>query len=556
MLSKLMNLTQNELMKQFKKKGVKVMFALTLIIAILLPIGINLIPDTNYTRYSEEGNKYLLQNTQSMITQYEQDKTATGKIYLALAQADLESIQLEIDAKIGFDDWRQKEVQDYKMGLYKIVAMKQIMDGVSLEVVLDNMYNITTEEMTEFDKLTSTKQQEKFNEVLKEKEESKSIIINHDYMNYLKKHVVKLQKQLEAMKKEMETKEKELVKDPTNAELKQLLENIKESIKIDEELLKISQYRIDHEINFETTNWKHNTIKAIEKAMMKLQQKLMSEEEYSNEAGMRNLNMTYQTYKENFEQNQQVLKEEITQNWYSLKQGIPQLEYVKDARSVTNGVYEIYVMLATVIVIIIGGGIVSSEFSKGTIRLLLIRPVSRGKILASKLITLLIIGYSVMFGALAISLITSGVIYGFNTLQIPVLETMNGAIGQGNFIFYIISNLLVSSVSFLFITSIVFTISTIFKNTAVAVALSLVLYLGAMPLTMLLASANMTWIGETFIPFINQSFFNLSPMSVEMLKTQQGITLNSVMGISQLAILSIVMLLITFRTFIKKDIQN
>lgn len=108
---------------------------------------------------------------------------------------------------------------------------------------------------------------------------------------------------------------------------------------------------------------------------------LLTEQEYASQATIQGIAMTYDEYVKNFNDTQAKRVDKIKQIWHGLENNIPALDDIRDARSVLDSTYEIYIILAVIMVIIIGGGIVATEFSKGTIRLLLIRPVSRWKIL-------------------------------------------------------------------------------------------------------------------------------------------------------------------------------
>ncbi len=82
------------------------------------------------------------------------------------------------------------------------------------------------------------------------------------------------------------------------------------------------------------------------------------------------------------------LKRTITINDYRLKHHIPPEKnynvwtFVQDASNLIS--------LAGLFTIIISAGIVASEFNWGTIKLLLIRPINRSKILASKYLTVIL----------------------------------------------------------------------------------------------------------------------------------------------------------------------
>ena len=115
---------------------------------------------------------------------------------------------------------------------------------------------------------------------------------------------------------------------------------------------------------------------------------------------------------------------------------------------------------------------------------------------------------------------------------------------------------MISCSSLVFIATLVFLISTVAKNTALAVAISMMLYLGAVPATDMLISLKQTWIISTFIPYINVSYLRLIPSTQQMLSQSFGMQLEYTQGAIQLILISIVMLLIIFITFIRRDVKN
>jgi ABC-2 type transport system permease protein len=117
--------------------------------------------------------------------------------------------------------------------------------------------------------------------------------------------------------------------------------------------------------------------------------------------------------------------------------------------------------LAAIVCIVIAGDIVSSEFAWGTIKLLLIRPVTRTKIYLSKYFAVLLFGLFLtllMFGG---SLLTGGALFGFAGLSepyipnVPLEDMLPGtlSVGQDLAITYATALLylwIVSTLAFLF----------------------------------------------------------------------------------------------------------
>jgi len=72
-------------------------------------------------------------------------------------------------------------------------------------------------------------------------------------------------------------------------------------------------------------------------------------------------------------------------------------------------------------VMVIASDLVSSEYSMGTIKLLLTRPVRRWKVLLSKYITLCLAVSLIVFFAGLLSYLLSGLVFGYRGFQAPIL---------------------------------------------------------------------------------------------------------------------------------------
>ena len=81
--------------------------------------------------------------------------------------------------------------------------------------------------------------------------------------------------------------------------------------------------------------------------------------------------------------------------------------------------YEIFIVI---IIVMIAGTIVSEEFNKGTIKLLLVRPYKRATILTSKFITCLIMVAIIIISIMLMQFIVGGIIFGFDSFGTPTIE--------------------------------------------------------------------------------------------------------------------------------------
>lgn len=560
---KLLKLTYNELVKQFKKPSIIILSILIVVLAIIFPIAIKSIPENRYYKNSMESNKFLLQDAEAYSESLKDDKTQKGKIKFEYAKIDVEVRKLYVDNEVGHEDWREKEIENYRNVSNKLAAIEFVLDGYEKDIVLENLQNADTNEVAKYYNINLAKKKEIESSFINEKEKIKNIILNTDYMAHTQEEIIRTDKEIVKLNNDISEYEKLLKKNPKDEEEKAKLLELEKSAKDAKERipqlqqnLTIMKFRVDNKINYDLNNWKNNSIKEIENELKELRYPILGEKEYSSQASLEGIEMTYNEYVKNFNEKKDVRIDKIKELWYGLENNIPDLSQIKDSRSVLDAGYEVFIILSIIMVIIIGGGIVSSEYSKGTIRLLLIRPVSRWKILISKLLTILIVGIGVVFIGITTLYISTGVIFGFETYKTPLLDTINGSIVHLSYIKFLLSKIMISCSSLVFITSLVFLISTVAKNTALAVAISMMLYLGAVPATDMLISLKQTWIVSTFIPYINVSYLRLIPSTQQMLSQSFGMQLEYTKGATQLLLISIVMLLITFITFIRRDVKN
>lgn len=560
---KVFNLTYNELVKQFKKPSVKIIFAIILISAMVLPFVVSKLPTQMYSQYNEEADKYLLQDSQNYADTLKDGKTQKEKMKYGYALIDVEFNQLSVDNKIGYGDWREKELQEYRSVSYQLANRQFILDGFTQENVLEVFQSDDPKELSEYYKLSLDKKKEIEAELIAKKERIKNIIINSDYTGHTEEEINRNNDFIAYFEKDIAEYEKLKAKSKLTeeekarfAELEKEQDSLRERINNFKQDNKILEFRLANKIDYSKDNWKNNSINTIEKELDELRKTMLSEKDYSSQAAMQGLQMTYDEYVKDYNKKNEERVNKIREVWYGLENNIPDLNDITDARSVLDGTYEIYIILAVIMVIIIGAGIVATEFSKGTIRLLLIRPVSRWKVLLSKLLAVLVIGFSVVVLGIGILYVSTGATFGFETYNTPLLSTVDGAIVQSSYISFLMPKIVLSCASLVFITSVVFAISTLAKNTALAVAVSMILYLGVTFATDMLVSWGKAGIVSTFVPYINASYFRLVPMTSEALSTNFGIQMQYQSGAIQLLIVSIVLLVATFAIFMKKDIKN
>jgi ABC-2 type transport system permease protein len=146
------------------------------------------------------------------------------------------------------------------------------------------------------------------------------------------------------------------------------------------------------------------------------------------------------------------------------------------------------IQFAGLFVIIVAAGIVASEFNWGTIKLLLIRPISRVKILVAKYMTVLLFAVLMLLITFSYSCMIGFVLFGTPEVSVPYLNYVDGEIVEQNMLVHLIVFYGLKSISMLMLATMAFMISAVFRNSSLAIGISIFLMFAGGQLTAMLAS--------------------------------------------------------------------
>ena len=183
-----------------------------------------------------------------------------------------------------------------------------------------------------------------------------------------------------------------------------------------------------------------------------------------------------------------VIEKDIKTNNYRIDHNLPPTEGRTLWGSVTQTTG--LIPLVSLLSIIISAGIVAGEFLTGTIKLLLIRPLNRWKVLFAKYMTVLIFasgGLLILFSA---SFLLGGLFYGFSGVNQPHLSYIHGNVTEVNMVAHIFTTYAYACVDLLMMVTFAFMISTVFRNNALAVGTSIFLLFTGNVLVSLLSKYN------------------------------------------------------------------
>ena len=211
----------------------------------------------------------------------------------------------------------------------------------------------------------------------------------------------------------------------------------------------------------------------------------------------------------------------------------------------------------TVMMVIIAGTSISTEISKGTIKFWSFTPNKRWKILLSKLVVSIVILIGMTIIASLISTLVGNIFFGAKNAQ-GYLYVSNGNVHEINYVLFSILYNLVGAIEIFVFMVLALMLSTVARNSAVAVGISIATYLGGATIMQIInLLVKVDWI--KFIPFNNlslQSRIFTGDVSYSASSMISGLTGNISVGFS-LAVLGVcvfLMIVTMFDSFRKRDI--
>ncbi|MBD2870957.1 ABC transporter permease [Paenibacillus arenilitoris] len=199
----------------------------------------------------------------------------------------------------------------------------------------------------------------------------------------------------------------------------------------------------------------------------------------------RGLQQELEQNKELSEEDKTRIASEIKLNEYYLEQDLNPDEltlwnYVSTSSSLT--------MLATLLTVIIAADMIAAEFTWGTIKLLLIGPASRTKIMISKYVATLGFALLLLLLTFASAYAAGGILEGFDGTSQPMISiTDGGVIEESSYWLHALEKYGFSVVSMLMYVTMAFMISSAFRSASMAIAFSLLFMLVGSSLSALLS---------------------------------------------------------------------
>ena len=483
------NLIKNELTKVFKKKSIYIILFVTLAFVILSNCMYKYFYNNgSYSYYSESYVEYA----REAIKGLDPNKTSDTKMY--------------IEYKTVLDVYDMMKEYDNNAWQVQIITSK-----VEPYITERNTYLYGAEK--------NESQANKINEQINELIEK----LKSDDWKYFANEELK----------SAEEKVKALEDERNSTDDKQRLESLELEIATAKIDLDIAKYRVDEDIKY-GYDYMNTALANYQECGYAIIQMDNSNSEL--------------TYQEKKDYNEAIESKEISK--YIIENHVD-VEKVNDLRGILSRFFNEFGLFIIVIVVMIAGTIVSEEFNKGTIKLLLIKPYSRNKILLSKFITVLImIVFSVVM-LIGMELIVGGFVFGFDSLQVPVVvyNFNTNMIQEVNIFAYLGTQVIMILPSVILLATLAFALSAIFTNSPVAIALPLLGYMGVAVINQLAMQYNIGFL--RYFVTLNWDFTQYLYGGMPLM---EGLTPEFSVVICLLYFF--IMMIPTFVIFKKKNIKN
>lgn len=216
-------------------------------------------------------------------------------------------------------------------------------------------------------------------------------------------------------------------------------------------------------------------------------------------------------------------------------------------------------LITLILTVLLSSDIITKELEESTIKLMLVQPVSRIKVLSGKYLALLASVALIIFSSIAGAFIIVGIKDGFGNLRYPYIYGMKYT---GDFFNYIEGSgryisagaFLMRSILFFILfavagISVGFMISSLSRSSSMSISLGIIINL------LLIYIVRGTKLTKKFNQFIYISYYNIfSLLSGEIKSTLKNNAVTPLNGILVLSALTVICCIVSYVSFAKKDL--
>jgi len=206
-----------------------------------------------------------------------------------------------------------------------------------------------------------------------------------------------------------------------------------------------------------------------------------------------------------------------------------------------------------ILLLMLAGGAISQEISTGSIKSLIISPTKRWKIYIAKLMSLVTVGVIAAVLCFFIGILANGVFFGFSSGS-PYIYASSGTAMIMNFYVFSLAKLFIGLIPVAFYMVLALVLSTVTRNTAASVGISIGVLFGGTAAYPVLANI-LTGEWMKFLPFPNFDFaakiFTFDPSISPLAGVSTSITFSTVYVVATICL----MFYIGLDSFNRRDIK-
>ncbi|MFA5676219.1 MAG: ABC transporter permease [Christensenellales bacterium] len=403
-----------------------------------------------------------------------------------------------------------------------------------------------------------------------------AVLESNDFEQYIFMRIDIENENIENNNKAITALERQIIDDPSLEEsLKWQIDDLnRQNDYIQSNTIPILKYRLEKNIIPNDGSWQNDAMRDIENAKSRLIYEVpVTEKEFNEQYHLKEQYGTYSRYLDAINKLRDSFSATILIAENSIDSDMPDLKYAPDGTRNQALNFLVYGSIIGMLAIMLGGWMMASEFQLGTIRLLMIRPCSRTKILMSKFAAALLFCISLYLAGVILNFVMNGVMFGFSDYANPSYS----ASGQIGFLAYYLPKMLACIVPIIFAYCFAFMLSTTVKNVAVAISVPAVCFIGCvivmsiikgrigggfypMPIDAYYYGGSnvleaVKWLAWTPVPFVLLSdFFTLDSVISRLIES--GVPIYLAYGLSLFAVLSVVCTAVSVWIFRKRDITQ
>lgn len=580
-MRKILKLIKSEWIKLFSKVSTYIIIFAVAVIPAVVVLANYTAYNADYAEYYEYHIQEQLDGLKQELSNYEGAIDRQSLLDVKLINENISLWEEAIDVIKNESTWRKEIFAEYIGNKYDLVVASLIKSGYTYVEIQDSYYSVPTvlwELSNEYanDYIRNMQMgldlgEKDINYYINQKQEEIAILKEkynrNSYVEYAQSRLNDYKILVQETEKDMVNLEKELTKlnkqnldKETEVKIKDINQQI-EYLKMDNEYYKTCiyayQYVVDNSVDGTNGNWQYEQVVSLlnnaEELLSNKYAGVMSEADFekSDEADW------YSDYDQYVYVTVHMHEEMVERYQYSLENSI-------DITSITA---KDYIQTELMVIVIIGaifvaGSMVSHEFSTGTIRFLLTRPVKRWKILFSKLF-ILVVFICILFGVYMLSaFVTAGLCGEFTDFSLPIIEaTFNGKavdVVEKSFVREVLKSEAYSLVYISFFAILAFVISTVLKSTVFSTGLGMGSMLGCIMVASILPymdvykRLNLNWLKYTPVPYCSPTAYLQLVYDNPWKKI--GATAN--LGLVVMLAYSIISLTIAFIVFNRRDVKN